>query len=228
MNHKSWMGAAAIALLLLSGCGEKQAAPSSANASAGSSQGQAQTQQNEGQKGSAAAEQGKGERPVMNEKERQQFMTFQSLLMMDKQQNLAITKEEATSMLPIVQDSIAKKELSDDQSAKLTGLLNADQKKFLDDNASRMQNRGRGGSGAGEGGSNGNGKPPAGQQGGSAGADKSAGQNNNQTDHSRADRPQRPAGGQPGSGQGQGGPGGGGFKSPGDQLVELLQNKIKS
>jgi hypothetical protein len=170
----------------------------------------------------------------MNQGMMQMNLTFQTLIAMDKTDGLAIAKDQAEQLLPIVQESITNNELSTDNKAKLTEKLTAEQKKYLEDSEAQMQERlsqGR------QGGPNGQGAP-RGQGGGrmqGAPGEGSGGQS-----------PQgAPGGGQagqnpqgaPGDGQGQqGAPGGGqggrggfggfgGGMNAGQQLVELLQSK---
>jgi hypothetical protein len=69
------------------------------------------------------------------------MFTFRTLIAIDKVDGLSITKEEATSLLPIVQDIISKGELSDDSKSKLTAKLSADQKKYVDNAAANVPGR---------------------------------------------------------------------------------------
>jgi len=129
MNTKQIIGAGALLALLLTGCGSKPAEESPAQASsspdANASQGQRQG----------------GERPAMNQGLMQMNLTFQTLIAMDKTDGLAIAKDQAELLLPIVQESITNNELSTDNKAKLTEKLTAEQKKYLEDSEAQMQER---------------------------------------------------------------------------------------
>jgi hypothetical protein len=227
MNRRKAMGTVLLLSALLSGCGAHDAANGSANA-ASTNTAADQTQQHSDQQQTPGQQ-----RPAMTQQERQMLFMFQALISMDKSDGLSITKDEAQQMLPIVQDAVSKGELTSDQQSKLEAILTADQKKFLDDAAARMQNRmnnrgsngngaaGNNGSGSGNGNGNGSGnagKPPSDQQ-------NSATQG--QAPHS-GQNGQRPNGAQ-GNHQGQrrGGNGNGGFQNIGQQLVDLLQAKTK-
>ncbi|CAG7635818.1 hypothetical protein ACFQI7_06825 [Paenibacillus allorhizosphaerae] len=225
MSYGKWLGVGALIAVLLSGCGtNSQGQPGTASANA-ASPAAANTQ---GQTQSNATE---GKAPMqMNEQERQMMMTFQTLVRMDKANGLAITKEQAQAMLPVVQDSITKKELSSDAKTKLLEKLTADQKKFVDDAAANMQNR-----------------PDRSQMTeeqkkkmSEAGQGAQAGNKDGQADQgNQADRVARQANkgnaadqGNKGEQKGQGGnsdrPGrNGGGANIGKQLVELLQSKMK-
>jgi len=129
MNTKQIIGTGALLALLLTGCGAKPAEESPAQASsspdANASQGQRQG----------------GERPAMNQGMMQMNLTFQTLIAMDKTDGLAIAKDQAEQLLPIVQESITNNELSADNKAKLTEKLTAEQKKYLEDSEAQMQER---------------------------------------------------------------------------------------
>ena len=60
--------------------------------------------------------------------------TFRSLISMDKTDGLAITKEQAEQLLPIVQESVKNKTLTAENESKLIEKLTVDQKKYLSDN----------------------------------------------------------------------------------------------
>jgi hypothetical protein len=225
MNRKKAMGAFLLLSALLSGCGAHDAAQESANA-ASANTGSDQTQQQSGQQQQAGQA-----RPAMTQQERQMMFVFQSLISMDKAEGLSITKDEAQQMLPIVQDAISKGELTPDQQSKLEASLTADQKKYLDDAAARMQNRmnNRGGNGRGANG-NGNGGNGGGNGGGNSASTPPSGQQ-----HSR-NQGETPQSGQNGQGQNAQGNhqgqrrnfnGNGGFPNIGKQLVDLLQSKMK-
>ncbi|WP_192894656.1 hypothetical protein [Paenibacillus contaminans] len=221
MNTKQIIGTGALLALLLTGCGAKPAEESPAQASsspdANASQGQRQG----------------GERPAMNQGMMQMNLSFQTLIAMDKTEGLAIAKDQAEQLLPIVQESITNNELSADNKAKLTEKLTAEQKKYLEDSEAQMQERlsqGR------QGGPNGQGAP-----GGQDGQGAPRGQGGGRMQGAPGEGPGGQGGqnpqGAPGDGQGQqGAPGGGqggrggfggfgGGMNAGQQLVELLQSK---
>lgn len=181
--------------VLLSGCGN----PSSSQPAAASSA-QPQQQQQNGQS-QADGKQNAQDRPVMNAAQRQMFSTFQTLLQLDKADGLTITKEQAQAMLPVAQEIVTKAELSDENKTKLFEKLTDAQKKFIEDAAARMGNRGNGGAnGSGNNGNTGNGKGNRnGQSGNTANKpDASAQPNANAPDQTggKNGNGNRPAGGQ--------------------------------
>jgi hypothetical protein len=200
MNKQKLWASVAVLTLLLSGCAAKSASTTASDPSAATTaQGQEQTSQQQPQ-----GEQGQTQsRPAMNEQQRQMMSTFQLLIRMDKQEALSITKDEAVQILPIVQDSVTKKELTDDQKSKLEGILTADQKKYVDDSAKAMKDR--------------MGNKPNNKGGNSSprpNGDKSNPKQDGQTGQTGQDNQNRPMKG-------------GGGKNIGQQLVELLQSKSK-
>lgn len=253
MKSTTWIGALALFAVLLSGCGTKAPVQNTASgAGTEAAAGQQQTQTAPGVD---------NKKPAMNEKEMQMAMTFQNLIRMDKTEGLALTKEQAQTMLPIVQESVTNKELTEASQTKLTAALNADQKKFIDEAATRMSGRQGGGQGRtgggqmtdeqrqqrmqeggrngqpGQGAPRGNGGPAGGNaSGGSAGTGGPAG--------GTASGDSAGSSGQAGGSAGNGGPGGGmagangqggmpgggrgfGGANSGQQLIELLQAKLK-
>ncbi|MDQ0872963.1 hypothetical protein QFZ77_001622 [Paenibacillus sp. V4I3] len=198
--------------VILSGCGN----PSSSQPAAASSA-QPQQQQQNGQS-QADGKQNAQDRPVMSAAQRQMFSTFQTLLMLDKAEGLTITKEQAQSMLPVTQDIVTKAELSDENKSKLFEKLTDAQKKFIEDSAGRMSNRGNGGAnGPRNNGNTGNGK---GNQNGESGNTENKPDASAQPNANAPDR----TGGKNGNGNR---PAGGEMRDPGKQLIELLQTKIK-
>jgi hypothetical protein len=189
-NLKKMMGICAILSLLLTACGTKDAGQMTA---------QTDTSGNASQ---ADASQTNAPRASMNPNALLMTTTFRGLIQMDKTDGLAITKEQANPMVTIVQDVISKGELTADVQTQLEANLTADQKKFLEDNASKMPQRPAGGKGTG------NGQNPQGGGGG-----------------------QNPQGSPRPKGNGNGGPGvggpGGGFANIGQQLLDLLQAKLQ-
>jgi len=199
--------------VLLSGCGN----PSSSQPAAASS---AQPQQQQQQNGQTQADgkQTAQDRPVMNAAQRQMFSTFQTLLMLDKADGLTITKEQAQDMLPVAQEIVTKAELSDENKTKLFEKLTDAQKKFIEDAAARMSNRGNGGAnGPRNNGNNGDGK---GNRNGQSGNTENKPDASAQPNASAPDQ----TGGKNGNGNR---PAGGAMRDPGKQLIELLQTKIK-
>ncbi|MDF2668126.1 MAG: hypothetical protein K0R67_432 [Paenibacillus sp.] len=143
--------------VLLSACGN----PSTSQPAAASSA-QPQQQQQNGQS-QADDKQNAQDRSVMNAAQRQMFSTFQTLLMLDKADGLTITKEQAQAMLPVAQEIVTKAELSDANKTKLFEKLTDAQRKFIEDSAGRMSNRGNGGAnGPRNNGNTSNGNRPAG------------------------------------------------------------------
>jgi hypothetical protein len=161
---------------------------------------------------------------------------------MDKEDGLAITKEQAQSMLPVVQASITAAELTDADKSKLLLPLTDAQKKFIDNAAARMSER-RESNANGEGvkpRKNGDAPKPAdkpqknandqhaAKDGGGDGKDKDAGQApKNGGAKGDSEKKQGDAAGKPpGDGQGNNGMGPR-WRDGGQQLIELLQSKLK-
>jgi hypothetical protein len=192
-NLNKIIGICAILSFLLTACGTAQT-DTSGNAS------QADASQTNAPRGS------------MNPNAMLMMTTFRGLIQMDKTDGLAITKEQAAPMVTIVQDVISKGELTADVQTQLEANLTADQKKFLEDNASKMPQRPAGGKGTG------NGQNPQGGGGGQnpQGSPRPKGNGNGGTG----------TGGPGAGGPGGGGPGGG-FANIGQQLLDLLQAKLQ-
>lgn len=235
MKMKQIAGLCVLIPALLSGCGNQT---SSQPAAASTAQPQAQNAQ-----ATADAKQGQN-RPAMSQAQRQLFSTFQTLLMMDKAEGLAITKEQAQVMLPVAQDIETKAELSDENKTKLLEKLTDAQKKFIDDSAAKMANRANGGGngGGGTGGNQGDGKRGdfGGQKGTKPNASPSASASPDAAGSSGTDAGKQPnenganggaarGGNADGKNGGAGGnrPAGGQMRDPGKQLVELLQERVK-
>ncbi|NEW07923.1 hypothetical protein GK047_18140 [Paenibacillus sp. SYP-B3998] len=216
MKMKKLTGVCILIPILLSGCGN---APSAQNAAAAAVSTDQPAKQSQAQ-GTDQKQAGQG-RPMMNQQQRQMFGTFQTLLMLDKAEGLAITKEEAQTMLPIAQDIVAKGELTEDSKAKLLEKLTDAQKKFVDDAAARMNNRGNGNGGNGkknaEGGDAAKNTDSAAQADASKDAGKEQGQGSSTTKGSDGK----------GNSNGKGTRPTGEMKDPGKQLIELLQSKLK-
>jgi hypothetical protein len=209
-NLKKMMGICAILSLLLTACGTKTAVQDNA----GQTTAQTGTSGNASQ---ADASQTNAPRASMNPNAALMRTTFRGLIQMDKTDGLAITKEQANPMVTIVQDVISKGELTADVQTQLEANLTADQKKFLEDSATKAPQgpAGRKGNGNGQnpqGGANGNARPNGGTPQGGGGGQNPQG----------SPRPNGNGNGGPGAG----GPGGGGA-NVGQQLLELLQAKLK-
>jgi hypothetical protein len=209
-NLKKIVGICAILPLLLTACGTKTMVQND------SSQKTAQTDTS-GNASQADASQTNAPRASMNPNAVLMMTTFRGLIQMDKTDGLAITKEQAKPMLTIVQDVNSKGELTAEVQTQLEVNLTADQKKFLEDNATKVPQRPAGGKGNGngqnpQGGANGNARPNGNAPQGGAGG-------------------QNPQGSPRPNGNGNGGPGaggpGGGFGNTGQQLIDLLQAKLQ-
>jgi hypothetical protein len=199
MKLQRILGVSVLLPVLLSGCGTKADNTANANQAATSAMVNEST-------APVQSNNGGGPRNSMNPNLRQMFITFQSLMQMDKTDGIGITKAQADSMIPIVQDSISANALSADAKAKLEVNLTQEQKKFLEDNSARVQQR------------TGNRNNQAGQVSPDSQAN-SAGQSS-----PNATRRPRPSGnGNGGNGGGNGN--GGGFANIGQQLLDLLQSK---
>ncbi|GGA16426.1 hypothetical protein GCM10008018_71190 [Paenibacillus marchantiophytorum] len=220
--------------VLLAGCGNASQ-PTANNAAATTKPAQ---QQDQSTKPSPEAAANGANRTAMSTEQRQMFSTMQSLIMLDKAEGLAITKDQATVMLPVAEDAVAKGELTDENKTKLLEKLTEAQKKYMDDAAARMSNRGNGGNPGTSGGTEGNGGNGGGKRNAPTGdqtkPDTAAKPDASSTGNaaSGTGSEQKPARGQ-GDGKGPGGTGNGngggnrGFGDPGKQLVELLQSKVK-
>jgi hypothetical protein len=123
------LGALALAVTA-AGCGKKDTAAPAAS--------QGQTKQTQGSAAGSGAN--KESSDVQSRKDKQLFVVFQALLQMDKKDGLAITQEQAKSLLPIVKNSKDKGELSADDQQKIEGLLTAEQKQFLTDFMDKVKN----------------------------------------------------------------------------------------
>ncbi|MDR6552037.1 hypothetical protein [Paenibacillus qinlingensis] len=227
MNMKKLAGICILIPILLAGCGNQSDKPTAAASTAQSGQ---QTEKAAGN----GQQNNQQNRPAMDPAQRQLFSTFQTLMMLDKADGLTITKEQAQAMLPVAEDIIAKKELSDDNKTKLLANLTDAQKAFLTDAESRMGNRGNGGNGGpnGQGNAGQNGQRPN-RNGGSGDAGKAQSPDASASptasgQPSGSPKPNNGAGGGQNGGFGGGNrPAGGQMGDVGKQFVELLQNKVK-
>jgi uncharacterized membrane protein YgcG len=162
------MGICAILSLLLTACGSKT------QDDAGQMAAQTDTGGNASQ---TDASQTNAPRASLNPNAALMMTTFRGLMQMDKTDGLAITKEQAGPMVTIVQDVISKGELTADVQTQLEANLNADQKTFLADNATKAPQRPAGGkgNGNGQGGANGGSPRPSGNGNGGTGGGGGAG-----------------------------------------------------
>ena len=133
--------------LLLSGCGAQSTAQGTSTDSTAS-----ETTTTSASANSDQAQQGQP-KASMDPQQFKMMSTFRSLISMDKMDGLAITKEQAEQLLPIVQESVKNITLTAENESKLIEKLTVDQKKYLSDNAANMQKR------MANGGGNNNGSP---------------------------------------------------------------------
>ncbi|MEC0229443.1 hypothetical protein [Paenibacillus alba] len=233
-NMKKMAGICVLVPVLLTGCASGSQ-PADGKAAAAASTAQPAQNQDQGTKASPNAANNGANRPAMSTEQRQMFSTMQTLLMLDKADGLAITKDQAQVMLPVAEEAVTKGELTDDKKTKLLEKLTDAQKKFVEDAATRMNNRGNGngGNGGPNSGTNGDKGNGGGKRGNAAGDPAKAPAASAKPDASSGSstgtgNEQAPAKGQ-GDGKGPAGNGGGnrGFGDPGKELVELLQTKLK-
>ncbi|MNC33911.1 hypothetical protein D3C75_823220 [compost metagenome] len=144
--------------------------------------------------------------------------TFRSLIMLDEQDGLGVTKAQAEVILPIVQAAVTANELTDDNAASITAELTEDQQAYMTKMVEQMPSGGPGEQGGQGGpGADGAGSPPEG-----SGGNPPEGQAPPVGEDGQRERPDSaPADAEGGP---TGGPGGGG--NMGQQLIELLQGKI--
>lgn len=241
MNYRTLLGTCAVISLLASGCAAKSDAPMSSSAAPSA---QAQTGQAQEQK---PASEGAPAKQEMNQEALQMSMTFKSLIAMDKTEGLTITKDQAQVMLPIVQESITKNGLSADARTKLLEKLTTEQKKFIDESAAKPGAPNGAGNAANPGTSGGPGNnsgTPANSGGPANNLDNPASSANpgkpapanNQDQAKKPEESSKPNGQAPGSSpaqansqdkQSQPGNRPDDAKEIGQQLVQLLQSKLK-
>ncbi|MCZ8521971.1 MULTISPECIES: hypothetical protein [Paenibacillus] len=230
-RSKAMIGSLVLLAVLAAGCGTKQeTAPASGvqGAAEAGSTAAGQTKDAAGTSKDTAA----AGRPAMNDKAFAMMSTFRALIQLDGQEGLSLTKEQAEAMLPVVQSSISASELTEENKAKLTGALTAEQKAFLDKAASQRQGGGRnrpadGGAGAADGGTAPQEKPDG--SAGTSGSGTASGSGKASTDGKApaadgAAKPDGTADGRPA--KGGGGQGMNGGKNAGEQLTALLQARI--
>ncbi|WP_282939439.1 hypothetical protein [Paenibacillus sp. RC67] len=218
MKYKQLIGTCALLAVIASGCGTASdgAAKGTANAAGSTSTPSAQTQ--EQKQDANQTSQDKQQRTAMSQGQRQMMMTFQTLIQMDKQEGLSITKDQAAQMLPVVQDSVTKGELVTDNQTKLVEKLTTEQKKFIDDAAARMPMR----QGNSDAANNGEAKP---KQAPTEEQLKKMEENKQQRQQQKSDS--NATGQANKDNQPRNGGFAGGGKDIGQQLIELLQSKSK-
>ncbi|WP_143768151.1 hypothetical protein [Paenibacillus mucilaginosus] len=199
---KQMISSIVLLAVLAAGCGTK---PQAAQETA--AQGAAAAASGTGQTSEAAAQTQTGTKPAMNDKTFSMNSTFRSLITLDKQEGLALTKEQAQQMLPLVQSAITASELTEENKTKLTGMLTDEQKQFVEQAAA--QRPGGGGNRPAD---------AAAAAAGSAADAKATADGAAKTDAAAGERPAR--------GSGQGGQGMNGGRNAGQELVTLLQSKI--
>ncbi|WP_426446421.1 hypothetical protein ACP26L_22145 [Paenibacillus sp. S-38] len=129
---KQMISSLVLLAVLAAGCGTK---PEAAQESA--AQGAPAAAAAGEQAAGTSADSQSGTKPAMNDKSFSMMSTFRSLIMLDKQEGLAITKEQAQQMLPVVQSAVTASELTEENKTKLTGMLTDEQKKFVQQAASQ-------------------------------------------------------------------------------------------
>jgi hypothetical protein len=73
-------------------------------------------------------------------------LLFQALLQMDRKEGLSISNEQAAALLPLIRNSRDQGNLSTDQQKQALELLNVDQQAFYNDLVIKMNDRMNGGS----------------------------------------------------------------------------------
>ncbi|WDM25346.1 hypothetical protein KCX80_23140 [Paenibacillus mucilaginosus] len=211
---KQMISSIVLLAVLAAGCGTK---PQAAQETA--AQGAAAAASGTGQTSEAAAQTQTGTKPAMNDKTFSMNSTFRSLITLDKQEGLALTKEQAQQMLPLVQSAITASELTEENKTKLTGMLTDEQKQFVEQAAAQRPGGGgnRPADAAAAGGTGGTGGTAPAAAGSAADA-KATADGAAKTDAAAGERPAR--------GSGQGGQGMNGGRNAGQELVTLLQSKI--
>ncbi|MNO83164.1 hypothetical protein D3C76_744590 [compost metagenome] len=157
------IGTSLLALALLSACSSNQAQVTSGTegADAGAVEAGQVAENGAGSStdSSAGQQQGPGD-GMMNEGQMKLMSTFRSLMMLDEQEGMGITKEQAVAILPIVQAAVTANELSDDGAANIAAELTEDQQAYMAKLAEQIPGGGRR-----EGDQPGGGQPDGDQQG---------------------------------------------------------------
>lgn len=161
----------------------------------------------------------------MNEQTMLMNSTFLGLTMMDSQEGLAITQEQAEYMLPIVEVLIEAGEITEENKTTLLAKLTAEQLEFLNTNESKLNSGNREGGTPPEVGVTDNGeKPQMGER-----PVLPEGEGNVPTPPDGGAQGEVPAnGGQAGANSERpvGGPIGGGMDKAGEQFITLLKSKL--
>lgn len=234
-NITQSIGISLLALILLSACSSNQEAVSNT----GHVETGVVTENNGSSSSSESNSQQKGPEGMMDEGQMSLMSTFRSLMMLDEQEGLEITKAQAELMLPMVQAAITADTLSDEDATNLKAQLTDEQQAYITSIAEQMPQGGMPGTngpgqgqgqGQGQGPANG-GMPPEGDEGPAIASppDGQAPQPPSQRTDEQGERPQ----GDPdmdtdmdnmnmNNGQGRGPAG----ANMGQQLIELLQSKI--
>jgi hypothetical protein len=76
---------------------------------------------------------------IQNNLERQMVILFQGLLQMDRRENLALSRNQAIAMLPMVEVNTGNGELKQTDQLLIINLLSDGQKEFLDDFQERQK-----------------------------------------------------------------------------------------
>ncbi|MNW44411.1 hypothetical protein D3C74_216450 [compost metagenome] len=142
------IGVSLLALILLSACSSNQPQVASGTESVDSGT-VAENNSSEDSTNSSVEQQGPG--GMMNEGQMKLMSTFRSLIMLDEQQGLGITKEQAEVILPIVQATVTANELTDDNAASITAELTEDQQAYITKMAEEMPGGGNPGEQGGPG-----------------------------------------------------------------------------
>ncbi|WP_248925542.1 hypothetical protein [Paenibacillus hamazuiensis] len=81
------------------------------------------------------------EEEVQNLSEKQLVLLFQILMQMDKREGLAISKSQATVLLPIIRKNSSEGILTNADQKKIVDILTPDQKQFYDDYQERVKKK---------------------------------------------------------------------------------------
>ncbi|GGH33146.1 hypothetical protein [Paenibacillus segetis] len=132
-NMQIVMSASLLTLLLLSGCAANQAneaARNSVNTNGQNSEVDNSTTENDSKPGNSEGK--------LDESQMQMTNVLRSLVMMDGQEGLEITKEQANSLLPIVQEMMTSQQMTDEIKTNIVEKLSNDQQTYLSNMESNM------------------------------------------------------------------------------------------
>jgi hypothetical protein len=144
---------------------------------------------------------------VQNRKERQLVLLFQALLQMDRKEGLSISKEQAAALLPLIRNSRDQGNLTADQQKQALELLNVDQQAFYNDLAIKMKDNMNGGA--------------------SRNFDHLTPEESDRLIEQFKERRNHPPPNTGSRGEGEGQPSQGLGKSMEQQLIDLLESKVK-